>query len=122
MAYSIDYKMRALAYKEEGHTFKQLFEAFKIPSATYYDWKAKLEKGVLDIKIKQTRKGKIDPAKLKKVVEEQPDLYLREFGAIFDVSETAIHKRLEQLDITVKKRHLPTPKNRKKSEQNISKN
>ena len=105
MAYSIDYKKRALEYMDEGDTFAQLYEAFKIPSATYYDWKNKRERGVLDEKIKQTRTRKVDPAKLKKVVEEQPDLYLRELSAIFGVSKTAIHKRLENLDITVKKRH-----------------
>jgi len=31
MAYSIDYIKRAVAYKQEGHTFKQLREAFGIP-------------------------------------------------------------------------------------------
>jgi transposase len=120
MAYSIDYKKRALAYKDEGHTFKELFEAFKIPSATYYDWKDKHERGILDVKIKRTRNRKVDPAKLKKVVEEQPDLYLRELAAIFDVSETAIHKRLKNLNITVKKRRSPTPKNPKRTERNSS--
>jgi hypothetical protein len=34
MAYSMDYKERAVAYKQEGHTFKQLREAFGIPSET----------------------------------------------------------------------------------------
>ncbi|MDR2558080.1 MAG: transposase [Oscillospiraceae bacterium] len=121
MAYSIDYKKRALAYKDEGHTFKELFEAFKISSATYYDWKNKHERGVLDVKIKRTRNRKVDPEKLKKVVEEQPDLYLRELAAIFDVSETAIHKRLENLNITVKKRLLPTPKNPSRTGLNLSK-
>jgi hypothetical protein len=28
MAYSMDYRKRAAAYKQEGHTFKQLREAF----------------------------------------------------------------------------------------------
>jgi transposase-like protein len=42
MRYSIDYKKRAVAYKQEGHTFKQLREAFDIPPETYYIWKEKL--------------------------------------------------------------------------------
>ncbi|MDR0472734.1 MAG: transposase, partial [Treponema sp.] len=45
MAYSIDYIKWAVAYKQEGHTFKELGETFGIPSATYYDWEEKLENG-----------------------------------------------------------------------------
>ena len=30
MAYSIDYRKRAVEYKDSGHTFKELKEAFKI--------------------------------------------------------------------------------------------
>jgi len=50
MAYSIDFKKRAVAYKQEGHTFKQLREAFGIPSETYYDWKEKLQSGYYQTK------------------------------------------------------------------------
>jgi hypothetical protein len=31
MAYRMDYRKRAVAYKQEGHTFKQVREAFGIP-------------------------------------------------------------------------------------------
>jgi transposase len=41
----MDYRKRAVAYKQEGHTFKQLREAFGIPSETYYQWKEKLGSG-----------------------------------------------------------------------------
>jgi hypothetical protein len=34
--YSIDYKQRAVAFNDEGHTFKELKEAFNIPPETYY--------------------------------------------------------------------------------------
>jgi hypothetical protein len=33
--YSIDFIKRAVAYKEEGHTFKELKDTFNIPSETY---------------------------------------------------------------------------------------
>ena len=118
MAYGIDYKKRALAYKDEGHTFKELYAAFKIPSATYYDWKKKLEQGVLGVKIKRSRKRKIDPEKLKQVIEEKPDAYLREIAEKFDCSINAVHKRLAQMEITYKKRRLPTPKSPKRTGQN----
>jgi transposase-like protein len=37
--YSKDYRQRAVAYKDEGHTFKELKEAFDIPPETYYQWR-----------------------------------------------------------------------------------
>jgi transposase len=52
MAYSIDFIKRAVAYKQEGHTFKQLQEAFGISSQTYYQWEEKLQNGHYDTKIK----------------------------------------------------------------------
>jgi hypothetical protein len=42
---------RAIAFKDEGHIFNELKEAFKIPSETYYYWKDKLENRYYDIKI-----------------------------------------------------------------------
>ena len=53
MAYSIDFIKRAVAYRQAGHTFAQLREAFAIPSATYYDWEAKFDNGHFDITIKR---------------------------------------------------------------------
>jgi len=53
MAFSKDYINRAVNYKQEGHTFEQLREAFGIPSATYYDWEEKLGNGYYDKKIKR---------------------------------------------------------------------
>jgi len=110
MAYSTDYKKRALAYKDEGHTFKELYETFKIPAATYYNWKGQVEKGVLGVKVQRTRNRKINPEELKRVVEEKPGAYLREIAEEFGCSITAVHKRLKKMKITYKKRRLPTRK------------
>ena len=41
MAYSIDFIKRAVAYKQGGHTLKQLQEAFGVPAETYYDLERK---------------------------------------------------------------------------------
>ena len=60
MAYSIDFIKRAVAYKQEGHTLKQLQEAFGIPAETYYDWKEKLENGFeFGVKAKVNASGKL---------------------------------------------------------------
>jgi transposase len=114
MAYDEKFRKKAVEYKDNGHTFKQLEETFGITHPTYYKWKKNKEISgfyVLPKAGKFTRKGKIDPNELKKVVEENPDLFLYEIAQMFDCSVVAIHKRLKQMKITLKKRHLLTAKN-----------
>jgi transposase len=103
MAYSLDFKKRAVAYKGEGHTFKQLREAFNIPPETYYEWKEKLENGYYATKIKRERPGKIDKEQLKKAVEEKPDAYLYELAEPFGCTPQAVFLMLGKLKITLKK-------------------
>ena len=63
MANSIDFIKRVVAYKQEGHTLKQLREAFGLPAETYYDWKEKLENRFdFGIKAKGGWRRKIDKA------------------------------------------------------------
>lgn len=119
MAYSMDYRKRAVEYKEAGHTFKELREAFKIPPETYYDWKKKIESGYYDEKKIVERVRLIEKEKLKQAVQEKPDAYLRELAEPFGCTAQAVFKALKKLGITYKKRHLPTRKNRKKSEGNF---
>ena len=116
MAYSIDYIKRAVAYKQEGHTLKQLHEAFRIPAETYYDWKKKLENGFeFGVKAKGERRRKIDKEALKQAVIDRPDAFLREYAEQFNCSSTAIFHALEKLDITLKKSPLPIMKNPSKN-------
>jgi transposase len=119
MAYSIDFIKRAVAYKQEGHTFEQLSEVFGIPSATYYDWEGKLDNGYYDIKIKRERHRKIDKDALKQAVAEKPDAFLKEYAKQFSCTATAIHYALESLNITRKKRLLPILKNQSRSDRSI---
>jgi len=116
MAYSIDFIKRAVAYRQEGHTLKQMQEAFGIPAETYYDWKVKLENGFhFGIKAKGERKRKIDKEALKKAVEEKPDAFLSELAKQFNCTPVAVFYALKKLNITLKKRLLPIPKNQKKN-------
>ena len=121
MAYSIDYIKRAVAYKQEGHTFKQLREVFGIPSETYYDWKKKLESEYYQTKVKQKRKRKIDKEALKQAVTEKPDAFLKELAIPFNCTATAVFYALESLNMTRKKRALPITKNLKSNVPSISK-
>jgi transposase len=116
MAYSIDFIKRAVAYKEEGHTFEELREAFCIPAITYYQWSKRLQDGYYDRpKLKQVRSGKIDKEALKKAVAANPDAYLWELAEQFNCSPPGIFYALENLGITLKKRPLPITKNQKRN-------
>ncbi|GHV57014.1 hypothetical protein FACS1894216_21350 [Synergistales bacterium] len=105
MAYDEKFRAHAVAFKDGGHTFKQLKEVFGICSAAYYEWREKKETTGVYVPPcgKQTRKRKIDPEELKSAVEEKPDAYLRELAEKFNCSTTAVHNRLKQLKITPKK-------------------
>ena len=121
MAYSIDFIKRAVEYRQEGHTFAQLREAFDIPSATYYDWEAKLNNGHFDIVVKRERHRKIDKEALIKAVAEKPDAFLKEYAEQFNCTPTAVFYALEKLNITRKKRLLPILKNPSKSGRSFQK-
>ena len=104
MAYSIDFIKRAVAYKHEGHTFKQLREAFNIPPETYYLWEEKLNSGYYEIeKGIQERRRKIDREKLKQAVADKPDAFLYELAELFNCSPQAVFYMLQKLGITLKK-------------------
>jgi len=114
MAYDEKFRRRAVEYKDNGHTFKQLKDTFGISSSTYYGWRRNKESSgiyVLPTVGKATRKRKVDPEELIKIVEDKPDLFLYEIAEKFNCSAVAIHKRLKQMNITLKKRLLPIQKN-----------
>jgi transposase-like protein len=119
MAYSRDFKERAVAFKQDGHTFKQLKEAFGIPSETFYDWKKKLEIGYYDMRIKRERKRKIDKEKLKQAVAEKPDAFLRELAEQFNCTATAVFYALEKINVTRKKRLVRFRKNKNRNDKGI---
>jgi transposase len=111
MAYSIDFIKRAVAYKREGHTLKQLTATFGIPAVTYYDWEEKLATGFdFGAKAKMERNRKINKTALKQAVADKPDAFLREYAELFNCTPTAIFYALENLDITRKKSLLHTTK------------
>jgi transposase len=120
MAYSIDFIERAVAFKQNGHTFIQLREMFGIPSETFYQWEKRLKNGYYDVKRpKQERYRKIDKEQLKKAIAENPDAFLYELAVLFHCSPQAVFSMLKKLNITLKKRPLPTVKNPKQNVRNI---
>ena len=111
----MDYRMRAVAYKDEGHTFKELKEIFKIPAQTYYQWKGKLQNGYYETKIIRERKRKTGKDELKQAVAKKPDAYLHELADKFNCTESAVFYALKRLKITRKKNVLPITKSPKRN-------
>ena len=115
----MDYRLRAVAYKDEGHTFKELQDTFRIPAQTFYQWKEKLQNGYYETKVIRERKRKIGKDELKQEVARKPDIYLRELAVKFNCTESAVFYALKRLKITRKKSVLPIMKNPKRNERNI---
>ena len=114
MAYSEDYRKRALEYMDEGHTYEELYEAFKIYPSRISQWRKLQEKtGGLKPQYRETRSGKIDMKRLEQELERKPDAYLSELAAIFGCTDQAIFYALKRLKITVKKNSIHTPKNQR---------
>ena len=104
MAYSEDFRRRAIEFMDEGHTGKELYEAFKIFPSTVYSWRKLLEKtNSLDPQYPKTRKGKIDLKKLEQALERKPDATLSELAKIFDCKKQSVFVALKKLKITYKK-------------------
>jgi len=104
MAYSMDIRREAVEYKQKGHTFKELKEAFGISPQTFYEWQERLRSGYYQTKTKQVRKRKIDKEKLKQAVKDKPDIFLSELAQMFGCSPQSIHAMLKNLGIARKKR------------------
>lgn len=121
MRYSKDFKECVVRYKRENHSYKEVYEVFKIAKSTLYEWIKEYDAGFPD-KPKRIFEKKIDKKALKKALEERPDSELAELAEPFGCSEQAVFYALKRMGITRKKRHLPTPKNQKNNEKNILKN
>ena len=104
MAYDIRYRRRAIDYWREGHTKIETAAVFKVSATTLQTWKSQLkETGTLAPKKRVETWRKIDPEKLRKFVEDNPEAYLREIAAEFGCVISAAEKALARLDISRKK-------------------
>lgn len=106
MAYSKDFRERAIEFVKEGHTGKELYEAFKIRLSLVRSWQKQEElRGTLAPQYRKTWQGKIDVEKLRKAVERTPDITLPELAKMFDCTKQSVHVALKKAKITRKKRH-----------------
>jgi transposase len=106
MAYDIKYRLRVIAYWGEGNSKRKTAEVFKVSTSTLQGWKSQLkETGKIEPKKRKPTWRKIEPGKLQRFVEENPDAYLREIADEFDCTIHAVEMALKRVNITRKKNH-----------------
>ena len=109
MAYSEDYRKRAVEFYHEGNTPAEVSEVFKIQPATLRDWEERLAAGSLKPRYPKTRKPrKLPPDELAQYMDLHPDAFLAEIGEHFGCSAEAVRKALKKLKITRKKKRYAT--------------
>ena len=104
MAYSIDFREKAIEYMDKGHTKEELYEAFGIYPSRITEWRKLLrETGELNPQYRKTRSRKINLKELEQALERKPDATLAELAEPFGCTEQAVHYALKRLRITFKK-------------------
>jgi transposase len=116
MAYDERFRGQVIKYKEAGHAFKEMHEAFGVDAGRYYSWKKLFAgTGSLKCRLPSERNRKINKKELRRLVDEHPDWYLKEFAEKLNVCFQAVQQMFKKLGITRKKKHLPIPASQKKS-------
>jgi len=104
MAYSEDFRKKAIEFVDAGHTQKELKEVFGIYPSEVIKWRKLLaQTGSLKPQYAKTRNRKIDKAKLAEEVERKPDATLSELALIFGCTKQSIDTALKKMKITYKK-------------------
>ncbi|MBF9682870.1 transposase [Streptococcus pseudopneumoniae] len=104
MAYSTDFKQRALDYIKEGHSHVEAAKVFDVGVRTLFTWEKNLrEQGHLERKKRVVKNRKIPLEELKSFVEAYPDAFLREIAAHFDCAVPSVWAALKQIKVTSKK-------------------
>jgi len=115
MAYSIDLRVKLLAYVKEGNSRKDACKIFGVSLRTLVRWLGMEKQGCLaDPKPKRPWK-KIDAEKLLKAVEENPGKTLSYFAELFGVKPSSMFNAFKVLKITRKKRLIYTESGAKRN-------
>jgi transposase len=107
MAYSLDYRERAMELLEEGKSQTEVSELLGVGRKTVGAWKKREEAGILGTNYPAKRGAyRIDEAALKAHLEEHPDAYLSELAEVAGGTAQGVRHALKRMGITRKKRHL----------------
>lgn len=101
MAYSVDLRERALAHVASGESKAATARLFKIHRRTLFLWLAQPQQ--IPNKPGPRTAWKLDRQALLKLVQEQPDLMLKEMANTLQVSVSCVGATLNKLNIRRKK-------------------
>jgi putative transposase len=101
MPYSLDLKLKVMAYLEKGGRVSSAAQIFGISRASIYRWLGQAD--LTPIKVKR-RKRKLDWQALEEDVKRYPELRLCDRAKKFGVSISSIGYALQELKITRKKK------------------
>jgi transposase len=121
MRYGIELRKRVMAYVEDGHSQADASRVFKIHPKTVENWnKLKQKTGGLEAAPEKPRKFRtIDPEKVKQIIAENPDIFIREIAEKLNASINGVFQLLKRSKITRKKRQNYIKKEMKVREKNI---
>ena len=108
MAYSIDIKQKALDYLDRCGCINEVATAFAVDRSTIRSWVKKRQSGNLACASGGYRHSKIDKQKLLELIKENPEAYLDEIAKEFNCSAVAVFNALKKMNISLKKRQVPT--------------
>lgn len=109
MTYSIDFRRKALAIKEqEGLSFRELSKRFGVGKASLVRWKTRLE----PCRTRKKSATKISEEALRRDVELYPDAYQYERATRLGASQQGVCSALKRLGIT-RKKNAVTPEGRR---------
>jgi transposase len=104
-AYALDLRERVVKFVQAGGSKAEAARRFQIARRTVYRYLAAAQRGALAPKVSWGHWRKLDPQRLCAAVKRNPDATLKELQAVFGVSHHAIWVRLNQLGLTLKKKH-----------------
>lgn len=121
MGYSLKFREEVMEYIDGFHTHVEVAKLFHISEKTIRNWiKQRKETGNLKSKTPVRKAFKLEKEALSQYVKEHPDAYLREIASHFKCGISSVHRRLESLGITLKKKFFYTKKERRRNDRNIS--
>ena len=105
--YSRDFKLLVVRHHKEGNSQDDTAVLFKVGTTSIERWSKEFD-ATGDIcaifNTENRRARKIDPEKLKTMVEENPSLFPKDIALIFNCSDDGIRYAMKKAKITRKKK------------------
>ena len=104
MAYSTDFKQRALDYIKEGHSHVEAAKVFDVDVRTLFTWEKKLrEQGILRAEKASRQKAENPFRGIESLCRGSSRRFLGEIAAHFDCAVPSVWAALKQIKVTLKK-------------------